>query len=239
MRRTRIYLDTPFQSASELTLDGSAAHHLLNVLRLRRGDSITLFDGHGQEAEAQILQAHRRNGCHVRVDQVRSINRESPLEIHLLQALARGDRFDMVVQKATELGVQTITPLLTERTERSLPSADKRLRRWREIIVSACGQCGRNHIPVINPPIALTDLTPQADCRLVSAPEAELRLAAVEPSGSAIELLIGPEGGLAPVELDWCSNHGFDRIGLGPRILRTETAGLAAIAALQALHGDG
>lgn len=239
MKSRRILVETEFRTGDELTLDAPAAHYLLNVLRLRRGDRITLFDGQNREAESKILEAHRRAGCRVRLGEVRSIDRESPLHIHLLQAIARGDRFDQVVQKGVELGVSEITPIATEHTEGGADRAQGRLSRWQDIAVSACAQCGRNRLPIIHEPTPLQAIQPTAGLRMVPVPGAATRLASLDPVARQIELLIGPEGGLGPNDLAWCRRNAFVEVGLGPRVLRTETAGPAVLAILQALHGDG
>ncbi|MDT8438344.1 MAG: 16S rRNA (uracil(1498)-N(3))-methyltransferase [Wenzhouxiangellaceae bacterium] len=238
MRLHRIHLDAELRPERELALDAAAAHHVVSVLRHRRGERLIVFDGHGCEAEAEIVQAHRRHGCRVRIGIVRAVDRESPLRVTLLQALARGDKFDWVVQKATELGVAAIVPVLTERTEVQPSGGETRLERWREIARSACAQSGRNRLPRIDAPCALANLATPAGLALVLDPQAGERLRELPTTAHDITLLVGPEGGLDAAELLACRARGFVPVALGPRVLRTETAGLAALAILQALNGD-
>lgn len=249
MREIRLHVPQPLQSGEQLELPPEVARHVRQVLRLRDGAEVVLFDGRGGEFVAQ-LQAAGRTSVLARVGQHRAIERESPLGITLLQGIARGERMDFVVQKATELGAQRIVPVMMARCVVQLGAerADRRREHWLAVAASACEQCGRNRLPLISEPITLA-----AACNAASAdslrwlldPEADiaLREALAAAAGAAspvrnITLLIGPEGGLEPQEQQLAIQAGFRAVRFGPRILRTETAALASIAALQCLVGD-
>ncbi len=244
MRTIRIHADLPLQPGVELALPAQAGEHVARVLRLTPGDPVTLFNGDGCDYPAAILAVGKREVI-VRIESQQVLHNESPLPLTLAQGVARGEKMDLIVQKATELGVVRIVPLLTERSEVKLDAArsEKRLAHWRAVAASACEQSGRARLPLIIPalplPVWLDDLAADGALRLALLPEAtrssrELRFAA---SGGV--LVVGPEGGLGERDTAALRAAGFDGLRLGPRILRTETAGLAALAALQALHGDG
>lgn len=239
MRIYRVHVDDALHTGRELQLSERAAHHLVRVLRHRRGDRVTLFDGRGNEASAEIVSAHRRHGCRVRVLDSAAKSRESSLAIELLPGMARGEKMDWVIQKAVELGVSAIRPIITRRSEiRPERSASRRLERWREIAIGACEQSGRTRLPAIDAPIELGAVEVSATTRLALDPAAALGPAACRPENAAIALAVGPEGGLSDDDLSVLADKGFKRVRFGPRILRTETAAIAAIAALQALFGD-
>jgi 16S rRNA (uracil1498-N3)-methyltransferase len=239
MRIYRIHAASELRAGAELALSERAAHHLVKVLRHRVGDRVTLFDGNGREAAAEIVSAHRRHGCSVRVIETVEVSRESPLGIELLPGLSRGDKMDLVVQKAVELGVVAIRPIITERSEvRPDKSAASRLARWQEIVIGACEQSGRAHLPEIHAPIAIDEIVACASTRLLLDPESTTGLADCRPSGNQVSVAIGPEGGLSGQDLALLERKGFRGVRFGPRVLRTETAGIAAVAALQALYGD-
>lgn len=239
MRIYRIYTDSELRAGAELALSERAAQHLVKVLRHRVGDRVTLFDGNGREASAEIVSAHRRHGCSVRVIETVEVSRESPLRIELLAGLSRGDKMDLVIQKTVELGVATIRPIITERSEvRPDKGAASRLARWREIVIGACEQSGRAQLPEIHAPLAIEDIVAGASTRLALDPEAVARLADFRPVIGDLSIAIGPEGGFSEGDLAQLARKGFKRVRFGPRILRTETAGIAAVAALQALYGD-
>jgi len=239
MRIYRIYADSELHAGAELVLSERAARHLVKVLRHRVGDRVRLFDGKGREAVAEIITTHRRHGCSVRVIATVEISRESPLEIELLPGLSRGDKMDLVIQKAAELGVAAIRPVITERSEvRPDKSTASRLSRWHEIVIGACEQSGRAHLPRIHAPIAIDEMTASASTRLVLDPESTTGLADCRPADNRISIAIGPEGGLSKQDLALFGHKGFRSVMFGPRILRTETAGIAAIAAVQVLYGD-
>lgn len=245
MREIRLFVDVPLQTGLELPLPPGPARHALRVLRLEPGDPVTLFNGDGYQYHARLLMADPRV-ARVQVETGESPLRESPLRLILLQSLARGEKMDWIVQKTTELGVARIVPILTERSEVKLDDARaaKRLEHWRAIAIAACEQCGRNVLPQIEGPIALAawlerQSAAQAATRWMLHPEGATRARDIASGAStAMELAIGPEGGFGDTDLAVLRAHGYRALALGPRILRTETAGVAAIAALQALHGD-
>ena len=239
--KTRLYVPVPLESGAALPLDPDRSHYVSRVLRLRAGDELVLFDGRGGEHAGSIAQASR-SGVTVTVGERTGREAESPLAIRLIQGISRGERMDFVVQKATELGVSRITPVLTEFSVVRLDPAKaaKRAEHWSKIAQSACEQCGRNRLPEIDAPQALSavlDSQAPGDTRIVLQPGAGRPLAQ-RPEGTRVDLLIGPEGGLSDGELAKAAAAGFVPCSLGPRILRTETAALTAVAVLQAAHGD-
>jgi 16S rRNA (uracil1498-N3)-methyltransferase len=235
----RFWIDTPLSPGAEIELPETAARHVA-ALRLREGDGLILFDGAGGEHEAALLRIVRGR-CTARVGARRDVNRESPLAITLALGISTGDRMDYALQKAVELGVARILPLATERSvvHLSRDRADRRLAHWRGIAVAACEQCGRNRVPRIEPVAGLDVFLgcPPEGLKLLLAPDAARRLSEMGRS-DAIVVLIGPEGGLSAHEREAALAAGFVALRFGPRILRTETAPLAAIAAIQALWGD-
>lgn len=243
MRLTRSHVDLPLTSGARITLPEDSAAHLVRVLRLREGDACVLFNGDGHDYPARLVQAGKREAV-VELGDAAPADNESPLRITLLQGIARGEKMDLILQKATELGVAAIVPVNGERTEVKLDAerAGKRLAHWREVTVSACEQCGRARLPGIAPPQPLEQAVQALDrdmLRLILDPEAVHRLATlVAPASMRIAIAIGPEGGWSPRDLATLEGAGFTGLQLGPRVLRTETAGLAAIAALQARFGD-
>ena len=238
MRTIRVFVDAILAPGREMELDPRAARHVVRVLRRRTGDRIALFDGRGNEAAAEIVRAHRQQGCSVRIDSVSSVDRESPQSLELIQSLAKGDKLDLIVQKATELGVFAIRPVVTGRSEVRPDTADRRLARWREIAINACEQCGRNVVPAIHAPVSLSDLACDSEQRLMLLPGAERSLGGIESVGGRVAVAVGPEGGLDGEDVSRLEEKGFAPVGLGGRILRTETAAIAAIAILQARFGD-
>lgn len=244
MRTIRIHVDQPLSVGGELALPGQAGEHVARVLRLTPGDALVLFNGDGHDYAAIVLQAARSRVV-VTVHEARQLHNESPLPLTLAQGLARGDKMDLIMQKATELGVARIVPLLTERSEIRLDPtrAEKRLAHWRAVVASACEQCGRARLPEVlaaQPLSAWLDaLTDNGALRLALDPGAGLCARQLLPGAGGAILVTGPEGGLGERDLTLLSEHRFERLNLGPRVLRTETAGLAALAALQAVHGDG
>lgn len=241
MRLTRVFVDEPLAAGRSCNVGGSAANHITRVLRLREGDALTLFDGHGGEFGARIA-GFRKDSVQVEVTEHRDVERESTLNLTLAQGISRGERMDWVMQKATELGVTRIIPVITERTMVKLDErqADRKLEHWRAIVVSACEQCGRNRVPeVILPQVyieAVRSIDP-AVTRVLLSPTGTLRARDLgQPS--SIAMLIGPEGGLSDKEQEAAIDAGFQPLRLGPRILRTETAAIAALAALQHNYGD-
>lgn len=243
MRRTRLFTDQPLALDERVTLSGQAARHAVRVLRLRCGQDVVLFNGDGMDYRARLV-AMDGHQVTAELHDAHVIDAESPLSLTLVQAVARGEKMDWVVQKATELGVTRVVPVLTERSEVRLDAtrSEKRLQHWRAVATSACEQCGRARLPCIDPVRSLDQwlALPRVDdpVRLALLPQAELdlRKLSVPPSGAM--LVVGPEGGLGPRDVDLLHSHGFAGLRLGPRVLRTETAGLAALAALQTLYGD-
>ena len=240
MREIRIFDEAELVEGIELTLGERATGHLVRVLRRRVGERFTLFDGRGTEAEAELIEVPRRGSAVARLGAVRAIDRESQLGIELVQALARGEKMDWVVQKAVELGVAAIHPVLTERSEVRPDDGGllRKQQRWREIAIGACEQCGRNRLPSITAPVPLSELRVEAGTRLMLDLDRSAPLAGIDRPDGGVALAIGPEGGFG--ERDRVELHaaGFRAVRLGPRVLRTETAGPAAIAVLQTLFGD-
>jgi len=235
----RFYFPGVLPRAGEVELPPASAHHALKVLRLNSGDAVVLFDGSGGELSARL---DIRARLAVAVDgRWQEVSRESPLDIVLVQALASGDKMDWIIQKAVELGVSGIVPVQAVRSVLRLAGerADKKLEHWRQVVIAACEQCGRNRLPFVAPVQSLGACLAQATdaVRWVLAPGGE-RLSAVQPVPSSIQLLVGPEGGWSDEELALCLRASSRAVGLGARVLRTETAGLAALAALQAKAGD-
>ncbi|NUS38263.1 MAG: 16S rRNA (uracil(1498)-N(3))-methyltransferase [Lysobacter sp.] len=241
MRVIRAFVDRPLGVGDAFALPEEAATHLVRVLRLREGDGCVLFNGDGHDYAARVESAGKRE-VQVRVEAVSRIDNESPLRITLLQAIARGEKMDWILQKATELGVAGFLPVSSERSEVRLDAerADKRVAHWRSVVRSACEQSGRAVIPAVDAPQSLAaalDALP-AQPRFLLDPHAEHAIGAIGLQGSACVLAIGPEGGWSPRDREQLIGAGFTGLRLGPRILRTETAGIAAIAALQARCGD-
>lgn len=242
MRIIRSHVDQPLAVGQRITLPEDSSLHLLRVLRLEPGDAVTLFNGDGHDYTARLLTAAKR-GAEAEITGREPVPRESPLRITLVQGVARGEKMDLVLQKATELGVDAFTPVVTERTEVKLDAerAEKRMAHWRGVVAAACEQSGRAVLPRLSQPAALSAYAgaETADIKLVLDPKGDVGLAGLSPqAGQSIALVVGPEGGLSERDLATLRAAGFRGLRLGPRILRTETAGLAAVAALQALYGD-
>lgn len=243
MRSIRIHVEQPLTPGVELILPAQAGEHVARVLRLGEGAPLLLFNGDGHDYAAIVSQVGKRE-VKARVEGRQAVTNESPLPLVLAQGVARGEKMDLIVQKATELGAAGIVPLLTERAEVRLDPAraQKRLAHWRAVAASACEQCGRARIPAILPaqPLeAWLGSLPQAgSVRLALLPEGDRSLRSLDFGPAGGLLVVGPEGGLGERDVAALRAAGFEGLVLGPRILRTETAGLAALAALQALHGD-
>lgn len=242
MQKTRIYQAVPLNLSRKLLLDEQASNHVARVLRAERGDELTLFNGQGGEYNAIITQIDKKR-VEVEIGDFLAIEKESSLDICLAQGIAKGEKMDFIIQKAVELGVKSIIPLLTERSNVKLDQdrQAKRLSHWRAIAISACEQSGRNRIPEILNPNRLTTWLPLVNSqkRYVLSPYASAHLSIEEKvSATTITLLIGPEGGLSDMEVILAVQHGFTSLKLGPRIMRTETASIAALALLQFCDGD-
>lgn len=242
MQRPRFYLPTPLKAGTRHVLPETVATHVTRVLRLAAGDPITLFDGSGSDFEATI-EARQRTEVTVTVGPATMVDRESPLRVLLLQGVSRGARMDTVMQKATELGVHGIQPVHTRRTVVRLDAerGENRLQHWQRVVVSACEQCGRSVVPVVHPPRDLVEAVatlPPDMVRLQLDPAGQTSLEQLLGEASAVALAIGPEGGFTPEEREMLGRAGFSALGLGPRILRTETAPLTALSILQFARGD-
>ena len=240
---TRIYFSEAIPDHGVCDLPLAQAHHVAHVLRLAEGDAITLFDGRGTVHDAVIAQC-ARGAVRVRVHASRSENRESPLQVTLVQAVSSGERMDYTVQKAVELGVAAVQPVLSERCVVRLSGerAAKRVAHWQAVAVAACEQCGRNRVPPVHPllPFAawLELAAVEPGLRILLAPGGAARLQEIGRPSGKVALLAGPEGGLTAAEAGDAGRAGFVSLQLGPRVLRTETAALAALAAMQTLWGD-
>jgi 16S rRNA (uracil1498-N3)-methyltransferase len=254
VRLTRVFIDGALNAGGLVELTRDTAAHLVKVLRARSGDELVLFNGDGREYSGTI-EAVRGPRVSASIGAARSFDRESPFELTLVQCVPRGDRMDFIVQKATELGVARIVPVLSQRSVVKLDAkqAASKQAHWRAVAVSACEQCGRNRLPTVAAPQPLLSylgaLEPREISgkflRLVLEPERvgqalaaahTIDIDASMPAGA--QIAIGPEGGFAPEELEAFDLSAFDRLGLGPRVLRTETAAIAAITVLQARFGD-
>lgn len=243
MRIPRLHVPQPLTPGRDIELPPQTGEHIARVLRLERGHPLRLFNGDGNEYSGEIAELAKRRVSVRVLGPMPAADRESPLRITLGQGVARGEKMDWILQKATELGVARIVPLITERTEVKLDAerAARRLAHWQAVIASACEQCGRNRLPELHEPIRLADwaaaLAAHEDLRLVLDPR-DGAAARDLPTMDAALLAVGPEGGLSGNDLAALAQAGFRGLRLGPRVLRTETAGLAALAALQAIHGD-
>ncbi len=244
MTAPRIYLPLPLEPGSSVLLDERAKHHTVNVLRLKQGAKLILFNGTGNEYQATLSKAGKQ--AEVIIEAITESNPESPLTIQLIQGIARGDRMDFAIQKAVELGVKQITPVFTQRSVSKLDEKrqQKRLNHWQGILISACEQSGRCVLPQLDAPTTFNNWLESQSIQddivnsFILDPGASFGLNHIQHSNKKISLIIGPEGGFTDEELLTASNKGHQRLYLGPRILRTETAGIAAIAAIQASIGD-
>ncbi|MEW6446254.1 MAG: 16S rRNA (uracil(1498)-N(3))-methyltransferase [Pseudomonadota bacterium] len=237
MRIPRIFSPTLLREGMELSLPKEARQHVERVLRLKPGATLVLFDGNGGQYRAELLTEGR-----VHVLAFSAVDIESPLPVRLIQGLSKGERMEITLQKAVELGAHRISPVAATRSVVKLDEerADRRMARWNGILQSACEQCGRNTPPLLDELKKLDSVlaeAPGGETRIVLAPEGSVRLAELERPAS-LSVLIGPEGGLTDEEVETARQRGFTAIRLGPRILRTETAGLALLATVQTLWGD-
>jgi len=245
IRLTRLYLPGELVPGRTCALSQQQAHHATRVLRLKTGDGVTLFNGDGAEYDALVTSVGRI-AVNVKIGERRPVDRESRLEIVLGQALSSGERMDYTVQKAVELGVAAIHPLAASRSVVRLDGerAAKRVSHWQSVAIAACEQCGRNRVPPVDPVsmleawLARDGARPTGALRVLLSPRAETRLRDLPGPGGAIVLLAGPEGGFTRDEEALARAGGFTPVRLGPRVLRTETAAVAALAAMQALWGD-
>lgn len=239
---SRFYCPIPLQSGRTVTLPPEAAHHALRVLRLRSGDELVLFDGLGGEYPGHMVEATRT--VRVALHDRRDIEREAPLAMTLVQALPAGDKMDWVVQKAVELGAGAIQPVQAKRSVVRLAGerADKRVAHWQQVAIAACEQSGRNRLPeigaIVDLPHYLATARSENETLLLLSPHEGMRLSTLPRPPAGVTLLIGPEGGFDEGEESAALSVGFRPLSLGPRVLRSETAGLAAMAAVLALWGD-
>ncbi len=240
MRIPRIYLGVDLPDRGTVNLPESSSHYLVKVLRMDAGRSLLVFNGTGAEYSATLQTANKRCAT-IQIEHSETQDRESPLQTHLAIGISRGERMDWVIQKATELGVSAITPLFSERTEVKLKGErlEKKMDHWRQITISACEQCQRNRLPVLNPASELEPFLEQdtSDLKLVLHHRSTKAIADFQTPQS-VSLLIGPEGGLNDDEIALAQHFHFQPLTLGPRVLRTETAPVTALTAVQLLWGD-
>jgi len=246
MRNPRIFQDSEISINSTIELSDDAFGHIVRVLRLKDGDAITLFngrlnDGHYGDYHATLCNVAKKS-AQATIDSFEAKQNESPLNLHLGQGISRGDRMDYTLQKSVELGVSEITPLFTERCGVKLSGdrLQKKVDQWQKIVISACEQSGRAKIPVVHQPVSLEDWLvncPQS-LKLNLHPKAEHSIMSLPNESKDIALLVGPEGGLSDQEIESAHQRSFIPVLLGPRVLRTETAALTAITALQCRFGD-
>jgi 16S rRNA (uracil1498-N3)-methyltransferase len=242
MNAPRLYVPLPLAAGAQLELPEGAGHHAARVLRLRAGDPVALFNGQGGEYAARIL-AIGKHDVTVALERHDPVERESSLPVTLVQAVSSGERMDITIQKAVELGVSRIVPVESERCVVRLKGerAAKRVAHWQQVTISACEQCGRNRIPEVRmiSPLDVWLAAEKNDAlRWMLLPGADTALRDLPRPQKPIELLVGPEGGLTDAEVEAARRAGYQPVRLGPRVLRTETAALALLAALQALWGD-
>lgn len=241
MRHPRIFESGELIVGSSFELSPDGAGHVGRVLRMTTGDTLTLFNGKGGQYQATIEQTTKKSVT-VHIDEFQDINSESPLKIHLGQAISRGDKMDFTIQKSVELGVTTITPLFSERCGVKLSGErlEKKIQQWQKIVISACEQSGRNYVPQVLAPKQLKDWVAEetTELKLNLHPRAKYSINTLPEPKHGVRLLIGPEGGLSADEISMTEQFNFEETLLGPRVLRTETAALTAITALQCRFGD-
>ncbi|ATG73337.1 16S rRNA methyltransferase [Zobellella denitrificans] len=241
MRIPRIHEPGPLGPGLELSLSEDGANHVGRVLRMQPGQALVLFNGAGGQYPAEILSADKKS-VRVRLGDFDATEAESPLYFHLGQVISRGEKMEFTIQKSVELGVNVITPLFSSRCGVKLGGErlDKKLQQWQKIAIAACEQCGRNRIPEIRPAMDLSHWLAEetTELKLNLHPRAHHSVNTLPPPDSGVRLLVGPEGGLSDEEIEQARARGFVDILLGPRVLRTETAALTAITALQCRFGD-
>ncbi len=241
MRIPRIYEPTPLGSGQTLALNEDGANHVGRVLRMQPGQALVLFDGRGGHYPATLSEVGKKQVLVTLGEQERH-EVESPLPLHLGQVISRGDKMEFTIQKSVELGVNVITPLFSDRCGVKLNGErlEKKLEQWQKIVISACEQCGRNQVPLVRPAMELSAWLAEetAELKLNLHPRAPYSINTLPEPTQGIRLLIGPEGGLSDEEIALARDHGFADMLLGPRVLRTETAAMTAITALQCRFGD-
>ena len=242
MRNPRIYQPSQFSLNETVPLSDDAFGHVVRVLRLKEGDSITLFNGFDAFQYTATLCNVSKKSAEIKINAQEENNTESPLNIHLGQGISRGDRMDFTLQKSVELGVNTITPLFTERcgVKLNVERLETKRQQWQKIVISACEQSGRTSGPIVTEPMLLADWLKQetSALKINLHPKAQHSIMSLPIENTRVRLLIGPEGGLSDEEITQANDHGFIDVLLGPRVLRTETAALTAITALQCKFGD-
>lgn len=236
----RFYCPAPLGADAPVELTEALARHAAGALRLREGDALTLFDGRGVECLGHLARDGKR--LYARLERCEAHSRESPLPVTLVQGISSGERMDYTLQKAVELGVTRVVPIFMKRSVVRLADArlERRHQHWQNVAIAACEQCGRNHVPEVIEPQDFTAwlAQPPAPLFLLLDPEGDRGLRDLPPPAAGITLLAGPEGGLDRAEREAAIKVGAVGVRLGPRVLRTETAALAALAAMQALWGD-
>ncbi|TYK65175.1 16S rRNA (uracil(1498)-N(3))-methyltransferase [Colwellia echini] len=242
MRNPRIFQAGQLIVDETITLADDAFGHVVRVLRLNEGDAITIFNGEEPfQYTAELCNVNKKS-ADIKITSQQENNSESPLNIHLGQGISRGDRMDFTLQKSVELGVNTITPLFTERCGVKLNAErlEKKRQQWQKIVISACEQSGRAIVPVVAEPMLLNDwLIQQTTALKINLhPKAQHSIMSLPMQNNRVRLLIGPEGGLTDDEIAKANENNFQDVLLGPRVLRTETAALTAITALQCKYGD-
>jgi len=241
MRIPRIYLSQPLHSGNEIELDSNALRHVAQVLRLKAGHPLILFNGQGGEFEAKLVKVEKRQAI-AQIGRFHDVSRESNLVTHLGLGISKGERMDFALQKAVELGVSEITPLFTEHCVIQLTGSRvvKKQAHWQAVMISACEQSGRNTIPVLNASTTFTDwlASIQTATRLILDPQADTGLSTITLPPAEIALTVGPEGGFSEAEIKQAGDTGFIGVSLGPRVLRTESAAVASLTAVQCMWGD-
>lgn len=237
---TRLYLPQPLASGRTIALPDEAFRHLVQVLRMEAGEMLTVFNGEGGEYAATLATASRK-GATLSLGAHDPISREAPLQLTIAQCVSKGDRMDYALQKSTELGAVHFATVLSGHGVVKMDGErwEKKVEHWRGVVVAAAEQSGRTRVPGVEAPISFDKylVAPHEGLKLILAPGGSHALATL-PRATTITALVGPEGGFSALELDTAERHGWLRVGLGPRILRTETAPVALLAALHALHGD-
>lgn len=243
MSNLRFFSPSPLTIGQTTALSENAAAHAIRVMRLKAGDTLILFSGDGFDYQCALTDIEKK-AAYAEVQSRTAVSNESPLNIRLLQGISSGDRMDYTIQKAVELGITEIFPLMTDRsvTKLSGDRAGKRVEHWQGVAIAACEQSGRAVIPPVHAPVTLAQWLgqheTQASLNILLNPVGAKRLAQIDKPSCHIHMLIGPEGGLSPGEIALASQNNFQSIVLGPRILRTETAAVTAIASMQTLWGD-
>ena len=241
MRLPRVFTTEQLDVGGLIELDKGSARHLTSVLRMKAGQAFILFNGQGGEFSAELVQA-KKDRATAKITGFTGADRESPLQLHLGIGISRGERMDWIIQKATELGISQISPIFSARCEVKLSGErlDKRIKHWQQIAISACEQSQRNSVPTINRAVNLEQWVSSCDSslKLVLHHRTEKRLQEMVNTDNSIGILVGPEGGLSEIEIEQAMAQNFQSLAMGPRVLRTETAPLAAISIIQSIWGD-